>query len=358
MKRLLILVVLLCTTYVQSQKNTFEKKVQKISKNIELIVKQEKDSLKQKLKEISKRLDNNELSISEAEKLKKEEAQYRASKIEERVGGEEQKLQQLVQDKTNGNIAGQEVEFNGDLLNFQILDRGLKISSERTKEKREKRYKKKNKRTTTQIVLATGFNNTLANNDLGSLGDSNYKFWQSHFYELGFTYKTRLSKEPSKTYLKYGISFLWNNLRAKNNQYHTLNGNTTNLTVFNEPLSESRLRHVQMNFPAHLEFDFSKNKTLKNGFLKDQTHKGLRLGIGGFFGFKLGTRQYLEYKNSNGIRVEEVQKNNFNMNTFNYGLSSYIAYKSYGLYVKYDLNPLFENSDLKNISLGLRIDIN
>ena len=77
-----------------------------------------------------------------------------------------------------------------------------------------------------------------------------------------------------------------------------------------------------------------------------------------FFGFKLGTRQYLEYTNPQGVRVEEVQKNDFNTNTINYGLSAYIAYEGIGLYAKYDLNPLFQNTDIRNISLGLRFDIN
>ncbi len=358
MKRILLILVLLCTTYVQSQEKTFEREVKKISTKIEKITKQEKDSLKQKVKEINIRLDKGEITKEKADVLKKEAAELHATNIESRVSKQEIKLQQLVQDKTNGKIASDDFETNDRMFNFQIFDRSISFGDPSVEERRKKRRKKRNKRTTSQIVLALGVNNVIENHNLGSIDDSQYRFWQSHFFEIGFSLKTRLSKEPSKTYFKYGLSFLWNNLRLGNNQYHQTNGNVTNILTFPEQLTESRLRHVQMIFPMHLEFDFSENKEYEDGFIKDRTNKGIRLGLGGFFGFKLGTRQYLEYTDASGVAIEEVQKNSFNTNTLNYGLSAYLAYKWYGLYVKYDLNPLFKNTNTRNISLGVRLDLN
>lgn len=353
MKRILLL-VLFVTTIAQSQEKVFEKEVKKISMSIDSITKQQKDSLKVKIKEINARLEKNTISFDKATVLKKEAAAYHAAQIERKVSFQEQKLQQLVQDKIDGKIFSS--EENSTESTFSIA--GAKFKLDFSKEDIEKEKKRRKKRTTTQFVFALGVNNVLTNNKLSSLKDSDYKFWQSHFYELGFTWKTRLSKEPSKTYFKYGFSFLWNNLRAKNNQYHTVNGKETNLSVHPEQLSESRLRHVQMTFPMHLEFDFSKNKKYSDGEVVDRTHQSFRIGVGGFFGFKLGTRQYLEYKNEQGVIVEEVQKNNFNMNKYNYGLSTYVAYQGIGLYAKYDLSPLFKKTDTRNISLGLRFDIN
>ena len=46
------------------------------------------------------------------------------------------------------------------------------------------------------------------------------------------------------------------------------------------------------------------------------------------------------------------------MNTINYGLSGYLAYEGMGLYVKYDLNSLFKNTNTRNISIGIRFDLN
>ena len=353
MKRILLL-VLLVTTIAQSQVKTFENEVQKISRKIDKITKEQKDSLKVKIKEINFKLTENELTNAEATSLKKEAAVYHASQIEKSVSFQEQMLQQLVQDKTEGKVvSNDDIEEENT---FKIGGTTFKLSLSE-KDKKKKKYRE-SKRTTTQFVFALGVNNVLTNNEFNSLNNSDYKFWQSHFYEVGFTWKTRISKQPSKTYFKYGLSFLWNNLRAENNEYHTINGKETVLSEHVNKLSESRLRHVQMTFPMHLEFDFSKNKKYADNKVVDRTHKAIRFGLGGFFGFKLGTRQYLEYKNAEGVSVEELQKASFNTNTINYGLSAYFAYKGCGLYAKYDLNPLFKNTETRNLSLGLRFDIN
>ncbi|WP_166384843.1 hypothetical protein [Polaribacter sp. 11A2H] len=366
MKRILLILVLLSTTIAVSQAKTFEKEVNKISKRIERITATQKDSLRIKVVAIDERLEKGEITKPISNTLKKEVASYYARRIEKLVGEQERLLQLLVQDKTNGRIASsdEESEFDNDDNTFNVgnktfrfnMEGGDRNDSERRRKERDLKVRK-DRRTTSQFVFAMGVNNVLNNHELSSLNDSDYKLWQSHFYELGWTWKTRFTKEPSQLYFKYGLSFLWNNLRLDNNSIHVKDGDITEVKVFDNKLSESRLRHVQMNFPMHVEWDFSKNKTDKDGFVKDRTNRSVRLGLGGFVGFKLGTRQYLEYKDESNVEVEEVQFNNFNMNTVNYGLSAYVGYRSTSFYVKYDLNPLFKNTETRNISMGIRLDL-
>ncbi|WP_339658538.1 hypothetical protein [uncultured Polaribacter sp.] len=368
MKRILLVLVLLCTTMAQSQEKTFEKEVIKISKRIEIITNQQKDSLKSKIIDIDKKLESGEISKETSETLKQEIAAYHARRIEKLVGEEERLLQLLVQDKTNGKIASSdnlsvaEGDDNTFTIGNKIFRLTLKDDDDDDKNDKKNTYNEvvntSSRRTTTQFVFAMGVNNVLNNDQFSSLNDSDYKFWQSHFYELGWTWKTRFTENPSQLYFKYGVSFLWNNLRLEENKIHFKNGEFTEIQTYGNQLSESRLRHVQMNFPMHLEWDLSKNKTYDDGRVKDRTNNGVRLGVGGFVGFKLGTRQYLEYDDANGVAIEEVQYDNFNMNTVNYGLSAYLGYKSTSVYVKYDLNPLFKNTETRNISLGLRLDLN
>ena len=366
MKRILVILVLFSTTIALSQKKTFEKEVSKISKNIERITKSEKDSLKIKVVAIDKRLEKGEITKTTSTTLKQELAAYHARRIEKLVGEQEHLLQLLVQNKANGKIASNDNALNNDEINSitigKIIHLKIKKGEREEREKRRKRkWKEKNKNqrsTTSQFIFAMGVNNVLKDDDLNSLKDSEYQFWRSRFYEVGFSWKTRFNKQPSKLYFKYGLSFLWNNLRLKDNQQHVINNGITTLeTRIDEELTESRLRHVQMNFPLHLEWDFSKNKVYDNGLVKDRTNESVRFGIGGFLGFKLGTRQYLEYKNINGVDIEEVQYNNFNMNTINYGISAYLGYESISFYAKYDLNPLFKNTKTRNISMGIRLDL-
>ena len=377
MKRILLILVLLCTTFAFSQKRTFESEVRKISKRIELITKTEKAALKEKVEKINKQVERKEISTETAKRLKKEAADYHAKNIALKVAEEEQKLQLLVQDKANGRVLSEvkEKDFNDDedddentftigskTFRFRVQDNEYynERRNERWKNRRARweRKGKRNRSTTTQFVFAMGVNNVLVDHELSSLKTSNYQFWHSHFYELGWTWKTRFNREASTLYFKYGLSFLWNNLRAKNNKYHVVNGAVTDLVVHPERLSENRLRHVQMNFPVHIEWDFSRNGEYSDGYKRDRTNRSLRLGIGAFAGFKLGTRQYIEYVDSKGVDVEELQKDSFNTNIFNYGVSAYAAWRSTGVYVKYDLNPLFKNTEIRNISFGVRFDIN
>lgn len=364
MKRILLILVLLVTTIAQSQEKTFENEVSKISKRIEKITKQQKDSLKAKVIAIEKRFEKGEITQATSETLKKEVAAYHARRIEKLVGEQERLLQLLVQDKTNGKIASSEESIvdENEENTFTIGNKTFRLNiSDGDLDERSDKWRYENRRqrkTTTQFVFAMGVNNVLNDNDLSSLDNSEYQFWRSRFYELGWTWKTRFASEPSQLYLKYGVSFLWNNLRLDNNKIHVKNGDVTETQVFANQLSESRLRHVQMNFPVHIEWDFSKNKTYDDGYVRDRTNNSVRLGIGGFVGFKLGTRQYLEYKDENNVKVEEVQFDNYNMNTVNYGLSAYLGYKATSFYVKYDLNPLFKNTETRNISMGIRLDLN
>ena len=361
MKKIAILFVLLCTIIVQTQAQTFEDEVRKISKKIDRITKQQKDSLKLKVKEINLQLEEGKIKADKATELKRAAALYHAQRIETLVAVEEKKIQQLVQDKVDGKILGEDKYYEESTFSIGSRTFQVRFTDEDyydRQERRNRRWKRRfTRRTTTQFVFALGANNVLLDHDLGSLGDSPYRFWRSRFYEVGFTWKYRLREEASQTYLKYGFSFLWNNLRPEGNQFHVVNGPQTNLQNFQFDLSESRLRHVQMTFPVHLEFDFSKDRKYDDGTFRDYRNRSFRLGVGGFVGFKMGTRQYLEYRNASGTRVEELQKGSFNQNIYSYGLSTYFAYRSCGLYVKYDLNPLFKNTDIRNISMGVRFDL-
>lgn len=369
MKKILLILVLFCTTIAFSQEKNFEDEVLKISKRIELITKTEKASLKEKIEKINRQLEVKEITSEEAQKLKKEAAEFHAKIIADKVAVEEGKLQLLVQDKANGKIKSKKLtddEFSDEgtfsigrkTFRVRVRDNKNHYVNWKNREARWKRRGKRNRNTTTQFVFAMGVNNVLVDNQSSSLENSNYKFWKSHFYEVGWTWKTRMDKEASKLYFKYGVSFLWNNLRPENNMYHVVNGDNTDLVVHSEKLDENRLRHVQMNFPVHFEWDFSRNGEYSDGTKRDRTNQSVRLGIGAFAGFKLGTRQYIEYSDINGVKVEVLQKDNFNMNVFNYGLSAYVAYQNTGFYVKYDMNSLFKNTEVKNISLGVRFDFN
>jgi len=362
MKKVLLFLVVLSASFAQAQETNFEYQAREIAKKIKRITQIHKDSLKLTVKDINLKLDKEEITKTQAESLKKEAANYYAARIETLVDVEEQKLQLLVRDMANGKIVDNDYLYE-ESETFSIGNARVHISYDKEDYNNLKRHINKRKkrrytrRNTTQFVFAMGANNVLNKHRLSYLDDSPYKFWKSRFYEVGFTNKYRLTEKAGKTYLKYGLSFLWNNLRPDNNQYHIVNQQgREELVVHPFDLKHSRLRFVQMTFPAHLEFDFSKDRFYDDGTYRDFRNKGLRIGLGGFVGFKMGTSQYLEYKDGSGAKLESIQRGSFNTNIYHYGVSAYVAHKSMGLYVKYDLNELFKNSDTRNISLGIRFD--
>ena len=322
---------------------SFEAQAKEIAKQIEKIADEEKTYLKADLEEISKKLESNAISTTEAEKLRKEAADKSAKKIEERIAAEQEKLQELVQNKVDGKIKEKSKnEFDWDFDWAKIKPK-------------EKKYKGES-RTTSQFIFAFG-KNGLIENDVWS---EDYSFSKSRFYELGLSWNTRVFNTNNLLHLKYGLSFMFNNLRPENNKIFVQNGNQTALETFQYSLDKrAYFRNTQLVVPVHLEFDFTRSRKMDDK-VYFKSHKSVRVGIGGYAGLNIGTKQIIEYKDNNKNCVEQEIKGGYNTNDFIYGISSYIGYKSMSLYAKYDLNPLFKKNpiDQNNMSVALRFDFN
>lgn len=349
MKNFTIYLVILVFSFVSKVlgQETFESRAKQIANKIEKITKEEKETLKVEVEAVNVQLSEGKITREQADKRKKELAEARAVIIEEKVTLAQNELNDLVQQKVDGKIK-EEDSIRKHTLVIHWNDKDWSHKSDKDSIRAEKR-------TTSQFVFALGLNNTMLD---GNLQDSNYKFTGSHFYEWGLTYNTRLLKNNNLLHAKYGLSLMYNNIRPTDNRSFVVNGEQTNLVENAINLKESRFRNVYLVAPVHLEFDFSKEGQSgdKNYF---RTHKGFRVGFGGYAGINVKSKQILKYED-NDYKATEKTKGDFNVNNFIYGLSTYIGYKETSLYLKYDLNPLFQDSLIKenNISLGIRFDLN
>jgi len=338
----LVILVFLFVSKVLGQE-TFESRAREIANKIEKITKEEKEALKQEIEAVNVQLSEGKITQEQADKRKKELAEARAVIIEEKVTLAQNELNDLVQQKVDGKIKEQDSDRKYSL----VFHRNDKIRD------RDSIYGEK--RTTSQFVFATGLNNMMVD---GKLQDSNYSFMGSHFYEWGLTYNSRLLKTNNLLHAKYGLSLMYNNIRATDNRSFVVNGDQTNLEFNAIHLNESRFRNVYLVAPIHLEFDFSKPK-FSDGKTYFRTHESFRFGIGGYAGINVKSKQILKFEQED-LKYKTTIKGDYNVNNFIYGLSSYIGYKAISLYLKYDLNPLFQDNliEEKNISLGLRFDFN
>ena len=313
----------------------------------ESIVTQEKEALKSEVENINKRLESGNISQAEAEDLKKMAAEKRALNIENRVAIVDNKVALLERNK--------EEEMASD-SDFIIRFGGSEDDDNATiyigKKNKKRKY---DRRTTSGFVLAGGLNHSLI--DGTSLGDSPYSIGKSRFVEFGMVWKTRILKNSNLIRLKYGLSFQWNKIGIKDDKYFVQDGNTTSLNDFEYDLKKSQLRITNLVVPVHFEFGPSK-KIVHDDYFRYSTIDKFKIGIGGYAGVNIGTRQKLKYK-VDGAKIKDKTKADFNATDFVYGLSGYIGFDVISLYAKYDLSPMFEGQTIEqnNISLGFRLDL-
>jgi hypothetical protein len=310
------------------------------------IEKEERDFLKAEIEAINIKLDKDEISAEEAEELKQEAAKRRAANIENRLAIIDNKIALIERNEIDS--------YNLSEMSFTIGSNGIKIDL--TEQEGKKSPPKYDVKTTGQTVFAIGFNNTLI--DGQSIDDSPYKIGGSGFVEMGYAWKTRIFENTNFWRLKYGFSFQWNKLDIKDNNFFVNTDGDIALEEFSLDLKKAKFRTTNLVFPMHIEFGPSKKIEKKDHFRYSTNHQ-LKVGLGGFAGFNIGSIQKLKFKDENGNRIKDKQRGGFEVSEFVYGLSGYIALGDVPLYVKYDLNPVFKNQIIEqnNISVGLRFDM-
>ena len=311
---------------------------------------EEREFLKVEVEAINGRLEKGELSNEEANILKKEVAKKRALNIENRITIINNKIALLGRNET-----GYKTNEDEELSKTGFSLDGAAVSFAGIKIKNKNQPKKYDKRTSSDFVLAFGLNNAIVEGE--KLDDSPYKVGGSRFLELGWAWRTRVFKNTNFLRFKYGYSFQINGLKPDDNKYFIQQGDQTLLQEFPENLKKSKLTITNLVFPVHFEFGPSK-RIDKDTYFRYSTRNQFKIGLGGYGGFNIGTRQKLKY-DLNGEGIKDKQKRGFNTSDLVYGLSGYIAFDNVALYIKYDLSPIFKDQtvDQNNISLGLRFDV-
>lgn len=333
----------LTTCNAQEENENKSTKILLLEQSREQIINDERDALKTEVEAINTRLENEEITFAEAESLKQEAAERRALNIENKLAIVDNKIALL---ERNAGADGEGI----DKLEFHFFGDGEIIGFEYTPRKR-----KYDRRTTSDFVLAVGLNNVITDGE--SLEDSDFKVAGSRFAEIGWAWKTRVFKETNWLRIKYGFSFQFNGLKPTDNRYFVDTGSQTELQTFDRDLDKSKFRVDNLVFPVHFEMGPSR-KIEKEDYFRYSTHNKIKIGLGGYAGFRLATRQKLKF-NDGTEDVKQKLKGTYNANNFVYGLSAYLGWRDTALYVKYDLNTLFTDNpvDQRNVSLGLRFDM-
>lgn len=353
---LLVLLVILLAQDALAQSNTSERKIKKLREQREKVEAQEKKALKQEVRDINARLDNADISYDRAQELKEEAAKKRALNIENRISIIDNKIALL--ERNEGLSLDDSIEDDTNAVIINLTDdseEDYRILGIRFRDKEWDRPVKYDRRTYSDFVIAIGLNNAIIENQ--SLDNSPYKIGGSRFFEMGWQWRTRVFANSNWLRFNYGFSFQFNGLKPIDNQYFVVNDDETELQDFPFELNKSKLRMDNLVFPVHFEFGPSKYYESEDK-IRYSINRQFRLGIGGYGGFNIGTRQKLKYS-QNGDEIKDKLKRDYNTSNLIYGLSAYIGFDNTLLYCKYDLNTIFTDNPIeqRNISLGLRFDI-
>jgi len=335
---------LLFPFYLWAQEDPKEK-LDSLTIEIKIMVKTEKEMLKEKLQTIEKQLEAGEIDQAKADELKKEISVESAKKISAIVTERTEEMKEITKE-----IVVHALENDSDVDTLPNKRHQIAIDIKK-KKKSEDDYR----RTENRLVFAFGLNNVITNGNIQSLDDSLYDIWNSNFIELGWGYKTAFSKESSLVNLAYGVSFQWNELKLFNNQFHVDAGDYTQIITHSEDLKKSKLRNTSIIVPVGLEFDFSGKKEV-DGKMIPVRNKSVKIGFGGYAGLRINTKQIIKYNSPREQKKEKISAG-YNTNNLLYGLMGSIGYQDTSLYIKYDLHPLFKNTETQNVSLGVRFDL-
>ncbi|MCX2838013.1 hypothetical protein OQ279_07580 [Salinimicrobium sp. MT39] len=340
-KNIFLMFLIFCSVVVNpavAQEKTNPEKIEQLEKQKEQIINEEKEALKKEVEAINRRAEAKEIDWEEAEKLKSEAARKHAMNIQNRVAIIDNQIALLTREETTDEWTWEDADDEEDEHDDNWFDKS--------------RYS----RTSTHLIMAVGFNNALS--DGQSVNDSDFKVGGSRFFEIGMAWRTRVFEKSNFMRLRYGFSFQFNGLKPTDNRYFVEDEGVTALEEFPLKLDKSKFRMDNLVFPVHFEFGPSK-KVESSRSVWFSTRNQFKIGLGGYAGINLGERQKLKYE-EDGEKVKEKLKGDYNTNDFIYGLSGYMGFGGTSLYVKYDLNPIFKDqaTDLHNVSVGLRFDVN
>ena len=310
--------------------------IENLEKGKQKIIDEEKRLLSKEVSDIEDRLAANEISANEAENLKQELAKKRALIIENKTAILDNKIALLKRNGDDDDSFGLHVKFN----DRKLFNNNGSASNHLY-------------RTFSSTVISFGLNNAII--DGQSLDDSPYRVGGSRYFEIGHAWTTRVLKNAGWFRVKYGLSFQFNGLKPEDNKHVVTTSGAPVLEDYPLDLDKSKIRQDNLVIPLHFEFGPAK-RIEKDGKTYFNTHRQVKIGLGGYAGLNLNTIQKLKFE-ENGQDVKEKTKLNSSTNNFVYGLSGYIGWDTMSLYVKYDLNPIFKNGpEQRNVSAGVRFD--
>lgn len=205
-------------------------------------------------------------------------------------------------------------------------------------------------RTSHYFNVDIGMNNWLDDGEFPDAENYTVKPWGSWYVALNSVNRTWLS---GPLFMEWGFGFSWYNWKMEDPSIRPIKGD--NNIEFNDYVVpagtdfsaiKSRFTAPYVNVSLVPMLDFAKGKrkvkNLERGSVSFKTYKkqGIRFGVGGYAGYRIGGNTKFVYR-ENGKKQKDKDKGNYYLENFRYGIRAQVGYKGLDLFAMYDLNNVF-----------------
>ena len=375
MKPLQLLCMFLIVAFEGITAQDFKDKIAQTKRSIDSIVTAEKAQLKERLRTIDYRLDRKEITEIESRDLKREASKEAAEAIRIKTREQSEKLSALLHQRIAEKHLSDSIIYKKEMQ--KVID-SVDIENRPTKTERTEVYVHKNyvhighsgiyignepyreedyyesdyKRTQGGGYFALAFHNL---NSSEHFSNNHFRLWGSKSVEIGYIRNTRLLKNNNLLHLNYGLSWMMDKLKMKEDEHFVKNGNITEIVPYPKETIKSKFKTMYLILPINLEFDLTDSFTY-NDKTYYPTHQAFRVGVGTYVGALLTTKQKVKYT-ENGSTHKDMNRKYYNVNEWTYGVSAHIGYGNFAFYARYSLVPLFTNNPINEypFSVGIRL---
>ncbi len=375
MKPLQLLCMFLIVAFEGITAQDFKDKIAQTKRSIDSIVTAEKAQLKERLRTIEYRLDRKEITEIESRDLKREASKEAAEAIRIKTREQSEKLSALLHQRIAEKHLSDSIIYKKEMQ--KVID-SVDIESRPTKTERTEVYVDRNyvhidhngiyigqvpyreedyyesdyKRTQGGGYFALAFHNL---NSSEHFSNNHFRLWGSKSVEIGYIRNTRLLKNNNLLHLNYGLSWMMDKLKMKEDEHFVKNGNITEIVPYPKETIKSKFKTMYLILPISLEFDFTEPIQYK-GKTYYPAQMGFHAGVGAYVGALLATKQKVKYT-ENGSTHKDMNRKYYNVNEWTYGVSANIGYGWFSFYARYSLVPLFTNNPINEypFSVGIRL---
>jgi Outer membrane protein beta-barrel domain len=299
------------------------------------------------LKEAKRELENEEEEEEEEEKEEEENEERKEVVFEFKQDGNKAVLQKL--NSLRSSFKMEWVDHWKSGHKFIDMDAKERDEEEESDEHDRRHWHRANDRV--MLGFEIGLNNYLENGSTPSAKTSKYSVdpLNSRYVSVGLYLRQYLSGAQRKVpvYLQTGLEFSWYNFMLQNNSYLVQNDSATYFSNYvadrGESLKKSKVVACYFTVPimATIEFKNSEGKKTYN------------LGVGAYISYLV--QSYTRtLTGGNDARTY----NNFDLNSWRYGIQGQVGYRWFSVFAKYDMSYLFQSKDLPKLnafSFGLRM---